>query len=98
MQNKLCEPAYSLHDGDLFGCPFHYHSVSLSPIVEIKMTLLFTWLPSIESFIIGNLARKSRDFVLGALDGAVEKVLSGCPNLEHLELQKVSGIQRLEES
>ncbi|KAG5589749.1 hypothetical protein H5410_040263 [Solanum commersonii] len=29
-------------------------------------------------------------------NGAMEKVLSGCPNLERLELQKVSGIQRLE--
>ncbi|KAK6781680.1 hypothetical protein RDI58_019476 [Solanum bulbocastanum] len=29
-------------------------------------------------------------------DGAAEKVLSGCPNLECLELRKVSGIQRLE--
>ncbi|WMV40860.1 hypothetical protein MTR67_034245 [Solanum verrucosum] len=29
-------------------------------------------------------------------DGSMEKVLSGCPNLERLELQKVSGIQRLE--
>ncbi|XP_006361283.2 F-box protein At5g03100-like [Solanum tuberosum] len=29
-------------------------------------------------------------------DGATEKVLSGCPNLECLELRKVSGIQRLE--
>ncbi|MCD7464992.1 hypothetical protein HAX54_000344 [Datura stramonium] len=29
-------------------------------------------------------------------DGAMEKVLSGCPNLECLELQKVSGIHHLE--
>ncbi|XP_055821874.1 LOW QUALITY PROTEIN: F-box protein At5g03100-like [Solanum dulcamara] len=29
-------------------------------------------------------------------DDAMEKVLSGCPNLERLELQKVSGIHRLE--
>ncbi|KAK6781801.1 hypothetical protein RDI58_019597 [Solanum bulbocastanum] len=33
---------------------------------------------------------------MGLTNGVMEKVLSGCPNLEYLELEKFSGIHRLE--
>ncbi|KAG5589289.1 hypothetical protein H5410_039803 [Solanum commersonii] len=31
-----------LSDGGFFGCLFHYHSISPSPVVKIKMVLLIT--------------------------------------------------------
>ena len=35
-------------------------------------------------------------FNMEFIDGVVEKILSGCPNLEYLELDEFSGIHRLE--
>ncbi|MCD7464996.1 hypothetical protein HAX54_000348 [Datura stramonium] len=70
--------------------PFAYKNKSLKSLILMKCELK----PS------GSINWSSLNFLsmasLNLTDDVLEKVLSGCPNLEHLELENVLGISRLE--